>query len=272
MKTKGLFLAIGLLIACAMHAATIKGNRNIVTREISITDFDAISIGTNIRIENKGINFKKKKYHQFNYRQQTGNSKLSVTLDENLFAYLDIQSTDGKLRIESKNKERLVPTKCIIEGTSQELKKVQLSGSMDFIVESPLKCDELSVSVSGAGDIIMKQRADIRFASFKISGAGDIEISSLYCEEFKSKMSGAGDIEVQGKAKEAHFSVSGAGDVEAYDFEAENVYASVSGAGDIETFATKTLDASVSGIGTIRYKGNPEVKAKKSGIGSIKRK
>lgn len=272
MRTKGLFLAMCLLVAFAANAAKIKGNGNVITKEISISDFDAIEVGGNISFENKSFNSGMKKNNKLNYSQQNGKSTLSITIDENLFSYLEIQSANGKLSIKSKNREKLIPTQFIVQASSKEIQKVSLSGSMDFIAKTPLKSDYLTVSVSGAGDVIIDKRADINSILFSISGAGDVKASNLYCKEFEGKVSGAGDIDLKGKAEKAKFSVSGAGDVSAYDFEAENVSASVSGAGDIKVYASKTLNASVSGIGDIRYKGNPEVKSKKSGMGSIKKK
>ncbi len=272
MKMKGIALALCLFCVLSVNAATIKGNGNVITKEISISDFDIIETGGNISFDSKGLSFKKKDGHTLNYSQQNGKSTLSITIDENLFPYLDIQSSNRKLSIKSTNRDKLHPTKFTIKASSKDLQKISLSGSMNFIVETPLKSDYLAISVSGAGDVILDKRADINSMVITISGAGDVKASNLYCKEFESKVSGAGDINLKGEAENARFSVSGAGDVSAYEFKAEDVSASVSGAGDVKVYANRTLDASVSGIGDISYKGNPEVKSKKSGMGSIRKR
>lgn len=271
MKTKGLFLTLCLIAAFAVNAANIKGNGNVIIKEISISDFETIETGGNISFENKGMNFKKRDKYKLNYSQQNGKSRLSITIDENLFPYLDIQSSNGKLSIQSKNRDKLIPTEFIVKASSKNLQKVSLNGSMDFIVETPLKSDHLTISINGAGDVILDKKADIESILFTISGAGDVKADNLHCKEFEGKVSGAGDINLKGKADKAIFRVTGAGDVSAYEFTAEDVTASVSGAGDIKVYASKTLNATVSGIGDIRYKGDPEVKSKKSGMGSIKK-
>lgn len=271
MKTKGLFLAMCLLVVFVTNAATIKGNGNVVTKEISISDFESVTIGGNITHNNAVNIVKKKESHAFKYSQKTGRSSLCITMDENLIPHLDIQSANGKLTIRTANRDKLIPTRFRIVASSEKLNKAAVSGSMDLIFETPFKSDKLEVSVSGAGDIIMKKNVELDYIKFSISGAGDVEVENLLCQAIEGKISGAGDISLKGRAETAKFSVSGAGDVDAYDLIAKNVSASVSGAGDIEVYASERLEASVSGIGDISYKGNPEVKSRKSGMGSIKK-
>lgn len=243
-----------------------------ITKEITVENFEAIEVGGNIAFDKNVFNSKDKESFKFLYSQHSGKNSLSVTIDENLFSYLDIQSANGTLSIRTKNKEKIFPTKFVIQGASGTLKKVSISGSVDFIAETPLKLNDLNVAVSGAGDIIMDKQADVESINFSISGAGDVKATNLNCKEFEGKISGAGDIKLKGKCDNARFSVSGAGDVDAYDFITKNVTSSVSGAGDIKVYASETLNASVSGIGDISYKGDPQVKSKKSGMGSIKKK
>lgn len=272
MSTKGLFLAMGIFVGFAANAATIKGNGNVVTKEISINDFESIIIGGDLT-HNNALNFsKKKESHEFKYSQKTGPASLFITIDENLIPHLIIQSTNRQLTIKTAGRDKLVPTSFQIIASSEKLSNVSLSGSMDLIFETPFKSDNLEVSVSGAGDIFLKKKVELDYIKFVISGAGDVEAENLLCQSVEVKISGAGDISLKGKADTAKFSVSGAGDVDAYELIAKNVSASVSGAGDIEVYADEKLDASVSGIGDISYKGNPEVKTRKSGMGSIKKK
>ncbi|MDD4514784.1 head GIN domain-containing protein [Massilibacteroides sp.] len=269
MRTKVFILAICLFGVFTGNAENVKGNGNIVTKEIQVGDFDKIDIGGNIVHNNKLFSSKIKESYKLNYSQKAGTSSLTVTTDENLIPYLDIQSSNGRLTIRTTKRDKITPTKLVIDASSKNLNKVAVSGSMDFIVVTPFESEELNVSVSGAGDIIMKKQADIQTVKLSISGAGDVDIEKLACEKVEAKVSGAGDINLKGKADQAKFSVSGAGDVEAYDLIAKSVSASVSGAGDIEVYASEELDASVSGIGDISYKGDAKVTKKKSGLGSI---
>lgn len=274
MKTTTLLIASFLLIGIAAHAAKIKGNGNVVTTEIQVSDFDKIKVGGNFSSANNlfNNNSSDKEGHKLFYSQAKGKSKLSVTIDENLLPLLLIESKDGQLVIRTKNKDNLIPTKFILRASSEKITKMSVSGSMDLITETTLQSEKLDISVSGAGDVILRKRANINSFFATVSGAGDVKIADLQAKAFEGKVSGAGDISVKGKTEKANFKVSGKGDISAYDFIADDVIASVSGAGDIEVYAQKTLKASASGAGDITYKGNPEVESSTSGAGSIKKK
>ncbi|MDD4114383.1 MAG: DUF2807 domain-containing protein, partial [Massilibacteroides sp.] len=269
--TKGLILTLCLLVVFVTKAATIKGNGNTTTQEFKIDNYESIEVGGNISTENKLFGFKKQDSKKIKYSQQSGTSTLKITLDENLFPYLDIRSSNGTLFIRTKNRNKIVPTQLLILTSSDKLRKVSISGALDFIIDSPLHSDELNISVSGAGDIIMEKQAELGIVRFSISGAGDAKAGNLICKEFEGKISGVGDFDLKGKADKARFSVSGAGDVNAYLFHVKNATVSVSGAGDVEVYTSETLDASVSGIGDISYKGNAKVNRHKSGLGSIQK-
>ncbi len=271
MKTKGLILALSLLATFTINAAKIKGNEKITTQEFKVDNFVSIEMGGNISKQEKGFGLNKHENPKMEYSQRSGTSTLTVTMDENLFPYLDIRSKNGTLFIGTKDRDKIFPSERLIRASSDILRKVSISGSLDFFVNSPLKSDELKISVSGAGSVIMKQEADFGFAQFSISGAGDVKVDNLTCKEFEGKISGVGDTDLKGKADHAKFSISGAGDVNAYQFYVKDVTANVSGAGDIDLYASETLDATVSGIGDISYKGDAKVNSHKSGFGSIKK-
>jgi hypothetical protein len=74
---------------------------------------------------------------------------------------------NGTLFIGTKDRDKIFPSEMLIRASSDILRKVSISGSLDFFVNSPLKSDELKISVSGAGSVIMKQEADFGFAHFQ---------------------------------------------------------------------------------------------------------
>lgn len=273
MKTKTFALVtLCLLFSISAQAGKIKGNGNVITKEVNVSDYESIEVGGNISNENWGFGSGSSDTQKFHYTQKAGKSGLTITIDENLFPLLEISSSNKRLVIKSKDRDKICPTRFIIKGSSEELKNLSISGALDFILESPLKSDELKVSLSGAGDIIFDKRVEIGLLKTSISGAGDMKATNLTCDQLESSISGAGDLELKGKADKAKFSVSGKSDIDAYGFEVKDISASVSGVGDINVYATEKLDASVSGVGDISYKGNPTVNARKSGMGSITKK
>lgn len=266
--------ALCMLFSGGIHADKIKGNGKIVTKEVKVGDYESINVGGNILHENWGIASKSGQAFKFHYSQQSGKSGLTISIDENLFPLLDISSSDGVLLIKQQNKDdKLYPTEFTVKGSSENLRKVSLSGVMHFIVETPLKSDDLKISVSGTGNVVMDKRAEIGSLKASISGTGDVSAANLTCDQLDGSISGVGSLKLKGNAEKAKLSVSGKSDIDAYDFAVKEMSASVSGVGNLKVHASSKLNASVSGIGNISYKGNPEdVKVQKSGMGSISKK
>lgn len=254
-----------------LHAEKIKGNGNIITKEVQVPEFKTVSVGPGVECSSRFFNKDSYQTPVLNYTQVTSASTLSVTIDENLFSYLEINSDRDGLSIRTKKGAAINPSKFEINASSRELKKVSVSGCIDFVTTNSFKSDKLDINISGASDVKINHSAQIDQFYIRISGAGDLIAENLVCEELESNISGAGDIMIKGKADKAKFTVSGAGDINAYDFIVKELECRVSGSGDAKIMATETLDASVSGTGDIHYKGNARANTKVSGFGDIKK-
>ncbi|MDR0749001.1 MAG: DUF2807 domain-containing protein [Tannerellaceae bacterium] len=274
MKKRAFLFVTGLLLAGSftfLHAEKIKGNGNVITKDIQVSDFNSVAIGPGVECNSRF--FSKNTYQSpvLNYTQTTGAFALSVTMDENLFSYLEIKSGGGELSVRTQRGVVINPSKLEINASSKELKKVAVSGCIDFVTANAFKSDQLTIGVSGASDVKINHPARIEQFSVSISGAGDLIAEELACKELECNISGAGDIALKGEADRARFSVSGAGDIKAYDLIVKYLECRVSGSGDAKIMATETLDATVSGTGDIRYKGNARANTKVSGFGDIKK-
>lgn len=277
MKSK-IFALFLLFFICSftVEAKRVKGNGEIVTREIEVNDYESITIGGGIDMGESNNNFfvrskTKEMVPTFNYKQASGKASLRITTDENLIAHLSIENTNGRLIIKSKDKDRLIPTKMVIDGTSNELTSLTVTGSMDFNLNSSLSGDMLTVVCSGSSDVYMNRPVDMREVSIKVSGSGDFYSDNLNCTSIIASVSGSADARLKGKAEEGKYTVSGSGDIHAYDFTVKNLESKVSGSGDIKAYATDNLKARASGSGDIRYKGNPHCNFVSTGSGDIKR-
>ncbi|WP_308550418.1 head GIN domain-containing protein [uncultured Parabacteroides sp.] len=268
---------IAFLFICTTsgYAEKVKGNGNIISKEIQISDYTELNIRVKINYNNNSSLFKKKEYKgpAFNYMQKSGSSNLQITVDENLLPLLDIYVSDGCLYVRTnKEKQELYPTKFIINSSSHTLEKAKISGSMDFFLQNNLSGENLKVEVSGAADVYMNKPVRIANAcEIKVSGAGDMEAKDLICGNIKAGVAGAGDLNLKGKAEKGEYKVSGSGDISAYGFIVKDLSCKVSGSGDIEAYATETLEASASGSGDICYKGNPKANTRCSGAADITR-
>ena len=232
-------------ISC--FAEKIKGNGNIITKEIQVADYKQIKVGQGIETGGNSF-FGKNQSPQVNYTQKGGKSGLKITIDENLLSELKFNSNGDVLQIETERGTRINPSKLIIETHSSELNKLGVSGGIDFFLRSSLSGENLEISASGASDVYLEK---------------PIRITNL-C---KINLSGASDL--KGKANDGKYSCSGSSDIKAYDFVIKRLKCSASGSSDIFTTVTEKLEANASGSSDIKYKGNPEVKKHSSGSSDI---
>ena len=134
-------VCIWLLTTNGFAQNTIKGDGNIITKEISISDYDEISYVGKVNIE---------------YEQSNASPFFKITIDENILPHLDIKIKGKTLIIQPKDEKKyfngnsyglnLQPTVCEIKTSSRELKEISAVGGGEFIAKSPLKADKLDIS------------------------------------------------------------------------------------------------------------------------------
>ncbi|MBB4036247.1 hypothetical protein GGR21_002148 [Dysgonomonas hofstadii] len=218
----------------ACNFRSIRGDGNIVSNEISISDYDAIEFSGGATLV---------------YEQKNDTTPyLRIEIDENLYPLLEVKSENGTLTIKQQNKTSISPTKYEIYTNSKELGRISASGSIKAQIKGKLVTDEFK---------------------FKVSGSGNITCDSLVARSVTSRVSGSGDINLTGKAGTVDCAISGSGKVKAAEMVADTVYCSVSGSGNFFVHAEKYLKVSVSGSGNVQYKGDPEIDKSISGSGKV---
>lgn len=272
MNTRIITLTTIIMAMCVtVCTAKVKGNGKLITRDVQVAAYDKVEVGQGINSENSLFTKSDQVSPVFYYTQQKGKATLRVTVDENLFPLLIINSSNGTLSIGTERNKTIVPTRLTANGSSEKLTEAGVSGCMDFVLQSALSGDDLELNISGACDVILQQPVRVDRCRISVSGAGDMKASDLICEEIKCQVSGAGDIDLRGKADQGIYRVSGSGDIKAYEFMVGKLSCAVSGSGDIKAHATETLDASASGSGDIKYKGNPATNTHISGSADIEK-
>lgn len=275
MKMKVLFMSVALLVGAgaftSARAEKVKGNGNIVTKEVKVGDFSSIKLGSGIECNSRMFGGSRYENPVFNYTQTGGGASLSIAIDENLFPLLEINTSGNELTIGVRKGTKINPSQMTIEGSSGKLENVSVSGCVDFMIRNDFTSSRLEINISGASDVKINNRSKIDRLKIRISGAGDFVADDLTCKEIESSVSGAGDVSLAGSADKGHFTVTGAGDIKAFDFDVKDLTCKVSGAGDIKVSASVILNASVSGTGDIHYKGNAKANTKVSGFGDIKK-
>ncbi|WP_455639093.1 head GIN domain-containing protein [Parabacteroides sp.] len=254
-------------ISC--HARKVKGNGNIITKEIQVSDYNELKVGSGIDASGNSF-FGNRESPRVNYAQQAGKAELTVTIDENLLPLLKFKSEGKALVIETEKGTTINPSKLSITTHSGELTRLRVSGGIDFFLTSHLSGDNIEINASGASDVYLERPVRItNLCKINLSGASDLKIKDLECDRIESRSSGSSDIKMAGKANEGEYRCSGSSDIKSYDFVVKKLKCSASGSSDILTHVTDYLDASASGSSDIKYKGNPEVKKSSSGSSDI---
>ena len=269
MKTKLCLFTACLLMSTVCGFArskTIKGNGRVVSKNIPISAYDAVSIVGNI---------------EFEYEQSQAAPSLELTIDENLIPYLEIKVEGRQLKIAPKQQGeddnwetnvQLNPTVYLVKSNSSALKEVNSAGSGSFTVVSPLKIDRMEINKAGSGSVVFQKRVTGYKAKMNLAGSGEIHAKELAVDQLECNLAGSGEVYLKGAVPRADFSVASSGEIHAFDCKVDKADCSVAGSGEIEVYAVDRLDASVVGSGGISYRGNPSLSKSVMGSGSVEKK
>ncbi|MCD7936577.1 MAG: DUF2807 domain-containing protein [Tannerellaceae bacterium] len=259
-------------LSFSLSAKEIKGNGNVVTKQMSVADYKTVEFGNGLKPAKQNNFFGRNRTPQFNYTQRTGAATLEITTDENLFSHLEVVVTNGRLVIEVKGKNRIAVTQFIANGSSAGLEYVRLTGGADFNIVSSFTGDLFKADVSSGSDLKFKEEAHIGNCEFHLSGGSDVHAKKLDCNQITGHISGGADLHLGGKAEKATFHSSGGADVHAYDLILTDAHVSSSGGSDVYIHVTGELTGNASGGSDIRYRGEANSRVSTSGGASCKRK
>lgn len=179
---------------------------------------------------------------------QGNTHEIRIEGDESDIKDLITEVRDGFLEVKYEN-WRTRHSKLTLYITSEELEKVKVSGSADFMVEKSLSADEMELG---------------------LSGSGSIKFSELESDEVEVAISGSGNAEIDsGTADEIDIKISGSGKLLAERFEVSECDASISGSGGVRITVEDELNAKLSGSGRVHYRGNPRINSVASGSGKV---
>jgi hypothetical protein len=256
----------------------MKGSKNIITQEISISDYDEIQLSVSGEVY---------------YKQTDASPYLELTTDDNIFEYLDIFVKNRVLYIRTiKHHHNINPTKFIVNTNSQNIRKIHLSGSAALNFVSDINTDKLEVNLSGSGavssstNVITANKLNVALSgsgSVKINGvvedhhvtvkgSGNIKYPNLTAKNLHCKISGSGGVEINGATKQCNIVFSGSGNIKCPDFTVKDLNCKISGSGDVDMTVTKSITCNISGSGSLIYTGDPNLDVKTSGSGRVIKK
>lgn len=264
MKTN--ILSISALIICMAFGSccmgkAIKGNGNIVTREFQIGHFDEIELSLPATV---------------NYT--TGDRySCTVKVDENIFEYLDICTSEGDLELKKAKRYRSVnlhATKFVIEVVSPMLKGIDIAGSGDVNVLSSMVGEKMSVEIAGSGDVNFKESVEFREFDAEIAGSGDVKVMKHSdFQKCEVEIAGSGDVILNdANVLYADIEIAGSGDVTLKGV-VRKAKVETAGSGDVILGEVmERIDYGIVGSGDIYYGGTPTVKGSKVGSGNIRQR
>lgn len=202
-----LFLSLTVLLLGCGRKETVRGNGNIVKKEIAISDYQDILLGGN------GV--------KVNYTQSDDGPYLQIECDQNILNLLHIESKENVLRIRPQNKDfTLVPSRFTITTRSSKLRNIKMGGSTDFLVHDSLVCDRLNIDMVGKSNI---------------------RIDSLAVEQLDCNSAGNGNFELKGTATKTKFKSVGKNTFGTIDLRTDNFDAQTMGKTDVEITVLKRI-------------------------------
>lgn len=274
MKAKAFVLCLILaLLPFTIMAEVIEGNGKLVTKELSIYPFDAIRI--DLSVTNNNGNWKNlfKQVSQtakvnFSY-QATGKTSLKITIDENIYPSLTVKVDDGQLLIKAKEDTQIRPTRFDIVGTSERLKKVDLSGNTALLIDSDLSGEQFTANVSTGASLQSERSLTFVDCDIEASTGCEIELKQLNCDNLSASASTGCDVKLEGKADIAHLAASTGSAIKASKLTATDAQCDSSTGSSISIHAVKALNASASLGSEIYYSGDPTTNISTSLGGSV---
>ncbi len=212
----------------------LSGNGDVVTRELRVSGFDAVSFG------GSGIlRFHRAPAH-----------RVVVTLDSNLQESFRAERRGSTLELGFQPGTLVHDyTKLEIDVYLPDLAGLTLSGSAEAALLDVFRGDGFQVTISGSGRLIGELRMD----------------------KIRVTLSGSGKVELGGEADRLEADISGAGVIQASRLAVRSARAGLTGLGFLDIRVRDDLDIRLSGAGRVRYFGDPAVKSSITGSGIVER-
>ncbi|UCE97535.1 MAG: DUF2807 domain-containing protein [Dehalococcoidia bacterium] len=240
---KTVMLMTAVLMVALMAAGcfgALRGSGDLETRMFDYSDFSRLEVGNAFEVK----------------VWRAASFNIDITMDDNLFDYLNISKSGDTLEIRLKSGYSYISYTATIEITMPELGKLDFSGATSGMVNGFDLGQNLAIELSGASSLEM---SDMVTASVdcKISGASSLSGSITVEGDIKFDVSGASSVALFGAADDLDAEVSGASVLDLEDFPVSDVNVTFSGASNGTVNMDGTLNADLSGASHLYYIGEP---------------
>jgi len=230
-------LTSGLLAGCT--GVIVKGSGNLKTENFNFSDFTRVDVGSAFEVE----------------VVQSGSYSVEVTVDDNLFKYVDVSKSGDTLKIGLNTVTLLGPTTLKAKIAMPELRGVGFSGATRGTVSGFSSTEYLDIDLSGASsvDLVGMSAGD---AKFNVSGASKVT-GDITAADTEFDVSGASTVQLEGSAGDIVVEASGASRVKLAGFTVSNADVILGGASTGTINLAGSLDADLSGASKLSYIGEP---------------
>src|SRR5262245_21825765 len=200
-----------LLSSCGFGG--IRGSGNVITESREVSGFTAVSFGGSGQL----------------VIEQSGAESLTITADDNLLPYLTSEVQGHTLRLETKDRTSVDPTRPIVYKLSvKNLDDIQVAGEAKVEAKG-IQSENLRIGVAGSGEITINGTADQQ--DIAIAGSAKYQ-----AEDLKSKVAA---INISGSAT-------------AIVAASDKLDVNVTGSGDIEYIGDPVVTQKIVGAGSVR--------------------
>lgn len=233
---KKLFLIVFISILVASCTKKIELSGEIVSKNVQISTFSALSNTTSANIE---------------LDTAIAPNTLQITGDKALVENLDITTEDGSLNISNKKPITFQSTKApvTIKLNNAQLQKIVIAGTGAFITNNVTLVNDVEFHISGAGKVSVK----------------------LFNNNSTVFATGEGDVRLRGISTELKANISGTGNLFAEGLNNKLANIEITGNGNAKINTTEEINIKISGVGNLLYKNYEGLKVTQqiSGIGSV---
>jgi hypothetical protein len=228
LRTAGVaVLALALLTGCTRSGAPavvgVVGSGNIVTREVSVADFDEIEVNSAIAVEVAQIN-----------AAQADSTSVRITADDNVIDFVECATQGRTLKIGMKPGS-YSNTKVKAQVSLPTLRRMKLDGSSKGQIASMKTDQPLALDLNGASTL-----------------SGSVNVGDV-----KIDANGSSVLTLGGAAGNLAIDANGASNVKAGKLGVKNVSAKLNGSSVAEVNASGRLDANLNGASSLTYAGHP---------------
>ena len=215
------------------------GSAGLETRQFDFTSFTKVEAGQDFEVD----------------LIRADTHKVSITMNENLFEYLDASQRGELLTIRLMPGYRYQDTTLRATITLPDLRDLRLSGAARADVTGFRSGHAMRFEASGASALHLNN-IEADDTTVRLSGASRAD-GTLKMADGDIRVSGVSNVELYGSAEDLSLNASGASTAWLADFRVRTASIEASGCSSVNLEVSDRLDVDISGLSRLTYRGSP---------------